>query len=599
MKKRRAIKSHSIRRELLIPLISTFISVTAFLAVTLINESQNMVDNVLVQLRDEIQVLIEKELTGHLNEATQLNALNQEALSRGLLVVEDQENREKYFSSVIRYFPDVTMTYYGQENGFFYGARRNEDSSIYVVKNDNTTKGSSDYYSIDSNGTSKDFIQAYENFDPRVRPWYKSAVQDKTATFGSIYSHFILKEPTLTASFPNYVDGVLTGVFGVDFQMTWLGETLKNLPIGEHGLVFVVDDQNQLVASTMDEPTFKMVDNQSVNIKVEESMNPLVQQSIKIAGLDHTGREAEIKVDHNSYLLVKTHYQLSNIKWNIYIVLQRNDFLKEMRKTLIYTVLVVIGISILFIGITVTVVRRILNPIARLSVAAKRLQEGVFEEIAIERRQNELDELTHTFNDMGRQITSHVSTLKSEVHARTLELEEKNRILKELSYTDQLMDIANKRKFDETAPFMLDIAKRNENFFGIIMLDIDNFKNYNDTYGHIEGDNCLKEIGKVLRKCANRKTDLVARYGGEEIVISLIDNASQNILNLAENIRRQIQELGIENRETSWGVVTVSIGITYGKVISGDNIEALVDQADKALYLAKENGKNRIEVYKP
>ena len=109
-------------------------------------------------------------------------------------------------------------------------------------------------------------------------------------------------------------------------------------------------------------------------------------------------------------------------------------------------------------------------------------------------------------------------------------------------------------------------------------------------------NNCLKKIGEVLRKSIQRKTDLVARYGGEEIAVIIQETTLENILNIAEKIRINIEKMDIEHKNSNFGKVTISIGVVYGQILSNQRVEDMVQLADEMLYKAKRKGKNRCEV---
>lgn len=132
----------------------------------------------------------------------------------------------------------------------------------------------------------------------------------------------------------------------------------------------------------------------------------------------------------------------------------------------------------------------------------------------------------------------------------------------------------------------------------ILMIDVDDFKLYNDTYGHIAGDTCLKKIAKCLQKSAKRNSDIVVRFGGEEFLILLLDTNVDIAKNIADSIHKNLRVLNIPQKETSFEAVTLSIGIV--ETVSGASYtrpESIIDCADQALYIAKNKGKNQTVVY--
>jgi len=189
--------------------------------------------------------------------------------------------------------------------------------------------------------------------------------------------------------------------------------------------------------------------------------------------------------------------------------------------------------------------------------------------------------------------------LEVRVSQRTLELEDANRRLKEanaqltiLSETDALTKIANRRVYDRRMKESIDIAKRTAKPLSLLMLDIDHFKIYNDKYGHDVGDITLQKVAASIASSLPRKTDLVARFGGEEFVILLPETNSQNALFVAEIIRNNIESLGIMFQGSLVAKsLTVSIGIAS---LQGDALNAvdLLKRADSSLYQAKNSGRN-------
>ncbi len=178
------------------------------------------------------------------------------------------------------------------------------------------------------------------------------------------------------------------------------------------------------------------------------------------------------------------------------------------------------------------------------------------------------------------------------------ELARKNRELEKLSLLDGLTDIPNRRWFDKVFTQEWLRAARKAGAISLMMIDIDCFKNYNDTYGHQAGDECLRKVAKSLGRALKRSGDFVARYGGEEFAAILPNTEAKNALQVAEKMHRNISDLKIPHRASDAGEqISVSIGI--GSAIPAERrLEAssLISLADEALYRAKGKGRNRTEV---
>ncbi|MGM7700700.1 diguanylate cyclase [Pseudalkalibacillus sp. Hm43] len=178
------------------------------------------------------------------------------------------------------------------------------------------------------------------------------------------------------------------------------------------------------------------------------------------------------------------------------------------------------------------------------------------------------------------------------------DLIEKNNRLKRLSNMDGLTEIFNRRYFDSMLEEEWAKAIHHKTPLTLIMFDIDYFKFYNDTYGHQQGDECIKEIANVGKTVLNRPHDLIARYGGEEFAVILPDTKENGALKVAEAIRKSVQVLAIPHVNSKVKpIVTVSVGVAVVEPTEDMNHLQLVVDADEALYTAKKNGRNQVHLY--
>jgi diguanylate cyclase (GGDEF)-like protein len=182
------------------------------------------------------------------------------------------------------------------------------------------------------------------------------------------------------------------------------------------------------------------------------------------------------------------------------------------------------------------------------------------------------------------------------VNERNLNLKQANIELESLSQTDGLTGTANRRYFNETLQHVWHVQTRHQAPLTLLMIDIDYYKKYNDTYGHTSGDDCLKNVTKVIQGVINQPTDFLARYGGEEFVILLQGNLKEGSL-VAEKVRLAVCDLQIEHSGSTFKYLTISLGVaSVVPQLHQDPVE-LIKQADRALYQSKANGRNRYELY--
>ena len=180
-------------------------------------------------------------------------------------------------------------------------------------------------------------------------------------------------------------------------------------------------------------------------------------------------------------------------------------------------------------------------------------------------------------------------------HLYSRRTEDNERLIVELSNTDSLTGTLNRRAFREILPSEFRRNQRQRSSLTAFMLDVDHFKNYNDHHGHVEGDRVLAAIGQTLRQTARRSGDFVFRYGGEEFcVLGSGLNAAQAAA-FAAQLRANVEALRIEHRAAAHGRVTASIGYCHAEELDALTPQRLIEEADRALYLAKDKRRNRVE----
>ncbi len=168
--------------------------------------------------------------------------------------------------------------------------------------------------------------------------------------------------------------------------------------------------------------------------------------------------------------------------------------------------------------------------------------------------------------------------------------------VKELAIRDGLTGLYNRRYMDVVIKEIVQQFNRSGSSVGFLMADLDYFKKYNDTYGHQAGDQLLRELSKMFRTMLQRKSDYIFRYGGEEFVFILTSTNLETTEKLAAKIVENTLALNIPHPSNQMGLVTVSVGVSYIDFDHKISLEELVETADKALYEAKNSGRNRYVV---
>lgn len=177
---------------------------------------------------------------------------------------------------------------------------------------------------------------------------------------------------------------------------------------------------------------------------------------------------------------------------------------------------------------------------------------------------------------------------------KDMQLTKQNNLLKFTSEIDALTSVFNRRKLDETMEIEWKRSSRTEKPFSFLLIDLDNFKSYNDVYGHIEGDLCLRKSALIMKNTLKRSMDAIFRYGGEEfgVILPFTDLKSAEIV--AEKLRRNIENARIAHIQADRNILTISIGLTSKTGNKDDDYKTMYLEADKALYAAKRSGRNKV-----
>jgi diguanylate cyclase (GGDEF)-like protein len=193
------------------------------------------------------------------------------------------------------------------------------------------------------------------------------------------------------------------------------------------------------------------------------------------------------------------------------------------------------------------------------------------------------------FDDEGK-LVAVVETLRDITQQKEAQI-----ALQRLATKDGLTGIANRRSFDEALAAEWQRAQRDQSSLALLLVDVDHFKRYNDTYGHQKGDDCLKRLADAMQEKTFRPADLVARYGGEEFVILMPNTDLDGARMVAERVQQYIHSLGIPHESSEIdGVVSISVGVAVATPTPRHTAEQLLAAADSALYAAKHAGRNRV-----
>ncbi|WP_229855179.1 GGDEF domain-containing protein [Candidatus Sulfurimonas marisnigri] len=294
---------------------------------------------------------------------------------------------------------------------------------------------------------------------------------------------------------------------------------------------------------------------------------------------------------------------MSKIKsngWLLVSYVPKKSILGEAKSIFYQTMLIlVLFVTLLFVISGYLTMRHFIIPLDIINKASQRFGNGFTNAAISYNHRNLLKNLFDTFNDMVKRVNLNKHLLEEKVHERTQTLQEEIRrrievekALRIVSRTDSLTEIWNRGYFFELLKREIDRCQRFNTSMALIMIDIDFFKNINDSWGHDVGDKALKHIVALISSTI-RKENIFARIGGEEFGLVLIETKeSDEAQNIIERIRKTVEENPLKIGDKLIHI-TISIGMT--NMSNDDDANKLYVRSDRALYLAKENGRNRVE----
>jgi diguanylate cyclase (GGDEF)-like protein len=283
----------------------------------------------------------------------------------------------------------------------------------------------------------------------------------------------------------------------------------------------------------------------------------------------------------------------------------KDDLTKKIEHKIVYATILGVVIFILFAIFSLAWAKRLTSPLLVLTDTAKKIANTeIIDNNALQYtdRQDEVGVLTNAFCEMSTKLQNSYRNLKElnesleeKIKERTKDLEIRQEELKILAATDSMTKLYNRRYFTEMCIGMFSLENRMIEEIGVIMLDIDNFKYINDTYGHQQGDKVIIFIANLLRE-HTRKSDVICRFGGEEFILLLPHTSLQYTIQHAENIRSRIASYTMDLGDNKTLSVTVSVGVSMVNHERDIDMEDAIKRTDRALYEAKNSGKNRVVI---
>jgi diguanylate cyclase (GGDEF)-like protein len=402
--------------------------------------------------------------------------------------------------------------------------------------------------------------------------WLERAQANKYSV-GSAYWDEILQAAVIVIAQPiRTTNEQLVGVLVAKLNFHTISRILMKYARGEIGELYLITQDGFLLVSSH---------SISAEFLKTKMLHNTTQRLFSQEGEPHA------YLSYHNQPVVGALKRISELGWGVVAEKQRAKAyaqivrLRNLTLALVVALLFLIGLTAYFLSLS------LVRPINRLTSGAGKVASGDLDVDVPVGSRSEVGYLTEVFNDMVARLRQG----REELASINETLRQKNVELHEISITDSLTRLYNRKHLMETLDREVTRSERYSHPFSLLIIDIDHFKKYNDTYGHLAGDEVLRRLASVFKETI-RSSDYAARYGGEEFIIILPEISPEQGVEAAERIRRKVAEQRFEGDGEAIEV-TISVGVaSYPE--NGEDAETVIRNADEALYEAKKLGRNQV-----
>ncbi|MEG4357841.1 ATP-binding protein, partial [Microcoleus sp. Aus8_D1] len=424
----------SLKLLLIVPFVLQIAGIVSVISYLSFKNSQKAVNEILTQLKNEIILRIEENITNDLSTAIKLNQANINLIKSKMFNLQNLSNLETYLWQIIKDEPNLNVSSFALLNnqGQYRVAQKIANGSIIINVVNPSINRNFDSFSTNENGQKTKLIKVNKNVDIRQRPWYKETVARARPTWSKTY--FSLVEPRLLISYttPIYEKSSqkLEAMVMTTLILENLGKFLRNLKISKSGEVIIVDTSGHLIATSTQEPLFRIKSNKKQVMKMAESNN-IITRSIAEYLLNNWGNlqkiqnidNLQITINQQKYFLtVQSYKNAEGIDWLIIVAIPEADFMDKINANNQQTILISLSALLVAIGIGIVTVNYVIKPILELNKASKEIAKGNLNQTIEINPIDEVGELANSFNLMAHQLQESFETLEQRVEERTAEL---------------------------------------------------------------------------------------------------------------------------------------------------------------------------------
>ncbi len=385
-------------------------------------------------IAEEMNENINNKVNSFLYVPELINKTNHRIIANGILDFSDIEHRDQFFTGVLSsYDTEVYSFSYGTANGEYYGARRNENNIIEIMRNNASTGGNSWYYSVNEDMTAANLVVQAGKFDPRTRAWYKAAVETKGSIFSPVYKHFVMNDLTISFATPIYdKTGELQGVLGNHMLLTDIGAYLKNAVRKYNGYAVILEkDTNKLIANSMGISNFNVLQDGTLErYDINEIQNTDIRDAYEQYNTDLDPHFFYEGTEQNLHINVQEIHR-EGLDWVVISAIPESLLIMPVIQGIQFTAVITILVLLLSFLIFNIIARKLLIPINKLLHAADALLSGDLDSRVDITRNDEIGKISESFNKVADKMQYIINNLEAAVKERTEELYRTNVSLEE------------------------------------------------------------------------------------------------------------------------------------------------------------------------
>jgi diguanylate cyclase (GGDEF)-like protein len=443
---------------------------------------------------------------------------------------------------------------------------------------------------VASTNPTSDFGQGPQSDPPDGEPWWAEArvegIRHGELTYDES-AHRYAVDISITLSHEGRFAGVLKAVYNVESLLDIIGKST----VGRSGHAVLVDAQGNVIAAPRRFES--IIFNDDANVSGFKA-NKIAERNASGYTFEHVPWVGQSMIGVASCVGPASAFDFD---WSAMVIVPVEEALFSARQLFWFGALTLGAVALVLLGAVVTLSTRISKPLMQIADAVSQIEGGDFGVRVPHEGADEVGVLSTAINRMTKRLAVYDAMNVEKIKQLNVDLEQANGRLEQLATTDSLTGLWNRRTFFERLEQEISRVGRSDEPLSLILIDLDHFKNVNDTLGHQAGDEVLRRVGGLLQVLI-RKSDMAARYGGEEMALILPGADKKSALEIAEHIRHLISAERIAVGDAPLNV-TASMGVATIGDLREPSAASMVEIADLALYRAKHAGRNRVEAATP